>query len=280
MTMIITVDVERAAKRLDKQLSMRAGDQLSPEARDLAAQVGVQILDPEGRPLIPAAGQAPPPVAVTTSGGSAQIEPLDIGIATAPIRVYAVPAAVPTDGGPAQIEPLDIGIATAPIQVYAVPAAVERAPEPQPVAPEPATLIVETSELAAGVPAPRTPAPRTAPAWVRRRRQRAMQRPAARAGIILGRIVGSAEVQAAVDSRLRVVRIAEDAYVTRAARHLADLARLQLVHDPELDWLPGQEGMVVNPLESGGALTRRGPGIVRSNGIPIGGDHDPGTLGQ
>jgi hypothetical protein len=93
-------------------------------------------------------------------------------------------------------------------------------------------------------------------------------------GIIQGRIVGTPEIQAAVDAGLKQVSVAPGTWVTRAARHLAEQAGLAIDTGGRTD------GALVNPLQAGGAVTRTGPGVVAGGGIPIGGDHESGTLPQ
>jgi hypothetical protein len=92
------------------------------------------------------------------------------------------------------------------------------------------------------------------------------------AGTIQGRIVGTPEIQAAIEAGLRTVSVASGTWVTRAARHLAEQSGLAITNDGQTD------GTLVNPLQQGGATTRSGPGVVHEGGTPIGGDHDSGTL--
>jgi N-methylhydantoinase B len=91
-------------------------------------------------------------------------------------------------------------------------------------------------------------------------------------GTIQGRIVGTTEIRAAIAAGLRRVAVAPGAWVTRAARHLAEEAGVTIVAEAATD------GLLVNPLEDGGAITRSGPGVVRGGGLPIGGEHSSGTL--
>jgi hypothetical protein len=90
--------------------------------------------------------------------------------------------------------------------------------------------------------------------------------------VIQGRIVGTPEIQAAIDAGLHTVSVANGAWVTRAARHLADQAGVAITDDGQTG------GTLVNPLQHGGATTRSGAGVVHEGGTPIGGDHDSGTL--
>jgi hypothetical protein len=91
-------------------------------------------------------------------------------------------------------------------------------------------------------------------------------------GVIQGRIVGTPEIQAAIDAGVKSVSVASGAWVTRAARHLAEQSGLAITNDVQ----PGAP--LVNPLQQGGATTRLGPGVVHEGGTPIGGDHASGTL--
>jgi len=91
-------------------------------------------------------------------------------------------------------------------------------------------------------------------------------------GTIQGRIVGTSEIQAAIEAGVRRVSVAPGAWVTRAARHLAELNGISI------DARGTMNGTLVNPLQHGGSVTRAGPGVVKDGGLPIGGDHVSGTL--
>jgi N-methylhydantoinase B len=91
-------------------------------------------------------------------------------------------------------------------------------------------------------------------------------------GTIQGRIVGTTEIQAAIGAGVRRVTVAPGAWVTRAARHLAELNGIVISSESATN------GVLVNPLQHGGAVTREGSGVVREGGQPIGGEHFPGSL--
>ncbi len=65
MAVIITTDVERAARRTDKTLQLGQGDLVGPQARDLAARLGVRIAGPDepvGPPVAEASIQSATPL--------------------------------------------------------------------------------------------------------------------------------------------------------------------------------------------------------------------------
>jgi hypothetical protein len=100
-------------------------------------------------------------------------------------------------------------------------------------------------------------------------------------GLLLGRVIDSDEVRRAAEAGVRLVRIAPEAYVTRSARRAAAMLGVVLYPDSSLTEVDDRTkaGNVLNPISREPAITRRGAGIVRPGGIPIGGDHLSGTLG-
>lgn len=232
---IITIDVEKAAGRHDKRLVVPPGAIVSPDARALAAKLGVSILAEGEMQAAPAAAPAVRPLESAASSAS--------GPEFAPIPVISTP--------PTFVPP-----------IYAVPLA-----QPVPVV----VARPRSSIPVRNVPIENSRVDPTATA----------RRPALPLGIILGKTVRSADVRAARDAGFSLIRHPQAAYVTRAARHAAEMANLTLFADPDLriEGRPGGPGTVVNPLESGGAITRSGPGVMPRAGLPIGGDQIEGSLG-
>jgi hypothetical protein len=99
-------------------------------------------------------------------------------------------------------------------------------------------------------------------------------------GVLLGRVIDSREVRRAAEAGVRLVRIGPEAYVTRSARHLAATLGVVLYPDSSLMDIDDRTkaGKVVNPISLEPAITRQGAGMMHPGGIPIGGDHLPGTL--
>jgi N-methylhydantoinase B len=91
-------------------------------------------------------------------------------------------------------------------------------------------------------------------------------------GTIQGRIVGTSEIQAAIAAGIQKISVAPGAWVTRAARHLAELNGISI----DAEGVP--DGALLNPLQHRGTATRDGPGVVHGGGVPIGGEHVRGTL--
>ena len=318
MSVIITLDIERAARRFDKTLRLRPDDVVGPQARELAEKLGVRLIR-EGEPEPPAA--APP----TEYGAGVVPEPVrDLGQSQPPSP--EVRAGSDAEGGPAvrfvptatsgperpanPMERYGAGVVTDPVREIGRPApavpevevpAVPRVPPVAPAAPEQdsAGVVPEpVRDLGQPAPAPVTPPgegggaarpPRPAPTlfsrarpltWRERRQLRRGSAPGSRFGVILGRTVDSYEVRRAAEQGFRFVRITPEAYVTRAAQHVAAQLGVVLSPDPELLDASDrtQAGTVINPISREPAITRRGAGVVPAGGIPVGGDHLPGTL--
>ncbi|GIW12503.1 MAG: hypothetical protein KatS3mg061_3560 [Dehalococcoidia bacterium] len=350
MSVIITLDIERAARRFDKTLRVRPDDVVGPQARELAEKLGVRLIR-EGEPEPPAAapptgygagvvpdpvrnlGQPQPPspevragsgaggepavrfVPTATSGPERPANPMErygAGVVTDPVReigrpapavpeveVPAVPRVPPV--APAAPEQYGAGVVPDPVRNLgqsAPPPAATISPAFSPEQygagvvldpvrnlgqPEPAPLA--SPGESGGAARPPRPAPtlfsRTRPlTWRERRQLRRGSAPGSRFGVILGRTVDSYEVRRAAEQGFRFVRITPEAYVTRAAQHVAAQLGVVLSPDPELLEASDrtQAGTVINPISREPAITRRGAGVVPPGGIPVGGDHLPGTL--
>ncbi|MCS7001619.1 MAG: hypothetical protein NZ518_02105 [Dehalococcoidia bacterium] len=98
--------------------------------------------------------------------------------------------------------------------------------------------------------------------------------------IVLGRVIRSDSVYEAAAAGKTRLRALPDAYVTRSARRAMAVTGVVVIPDETLADArsPDRFRTALNPLEAGGAITRRGAGVMRTNGLPIGGDHLPGTL--
>jgi hypothetical protein len=223
---IITLDVERAAGRRDRRLVIPSDAVISPDARDLAAKLGVSIVTDTGSSVT---SPAPDPVAPPS-----QSEP-----PAAPLTAPAIP------------------------RTFVPPITSIALAQPVPVASSRGTIPVRN------VPIPDNTQKNEAP-----------RRPGLPLGIVLGKTVRSTDIEAAKRAGYMLVRHAETAYVTRAARHAAEIAMIRLFADPDLPIAgrPPGPGTVLNPLESGGAITRSGAGIVPNGGLPIGDDQIEGSL--
>lgn len=379
MTIIITTDVERAARRTDRTLRLGEGDVLGAEARALAERLGVRIVGPDGtvvvspappvaQPAPPSAAGAPaaarpaasvPPIQFATpapapnpveaarpsSGQPTEpeaswkpapnpVEALRRAMATPPepastsspapnpVEVLQRQAARPSgeqprDLGPAAVPPLPLerygaGQVLDPVREIgrpapqpasppppvrplseappsAAPAAaatvlpVQRIPVATPVEPTPGQGAAPSSATLAAPspPSPTLVSSRRPPSYRQRRRVARLSTAGSQMGVLLGRVIDSREVRRAAEAGVRLVRIGPEAYVTRSARRAAAMLGVVLYPDSSLSEVDDRTkaGNVLNPISREPAITRHGAGIVRPGGIPIGGDHVPGTLG-
>ncbi|MCS6800786.1 MAG: hypothetical protein RMM58_09385 [Chloroflexota bacterium] len=330
MTIIITTDVERAARRTDRTLRIGESDVVGPEARALAERLGVRIVRANGDVLV-APPAAPPPVTPppVSPAAPSPSPPSPHGVAPPPPPLAPAPNPVevlrrlreqsaggqPRESGPVSpvppprlpIEQYGAGRVTDPVQEIG-------RPTPRPASPPPIRFPSEVSSApaaepaatatvlpvqripvatpaeppAAAAPSPVAPPPsptlissRRPPTYRQRRRAARIGAPPSQMGIILGRIIDSREVRRAAEQGVRLVRVAPEAYITRAARRAAAVLGVVLYPDSSLNEVDDRTkaGTVLNPISLEPAITRRGPGIVHPGGLPIGGDHLPGTLG-
>ncbi|GIW06485.1 MAG: hypothetical protein KatS3mg060_1290 [Dehalococcoidia bacterium] len=343
MAIIITTDIERAARRTDRTLTIRQGDIVGPEARALAERLGVRIVGPDAPPPAPSLASqpasSPPPPPSTETGSLPNVppirrEPEDVpleGASAAPmpnpadilarLSTTSQPAApsslapLPLEGASAapMPNPADIlaRLSTSPQPTVApspnerdgagqvgqappppttppvgspteFPLPVRRIPIATPIAAEPERVTPPISRADAGPrPQPTLVSSRRPPSYRQRRQIARGSAPSTQLGVILGRVIDSQDVRRAAEARVRLVRIGPEAYVTRSARHVA--AQLGVVLYPDSNLLDVDDrtkaGRVLNPISREPAITRHGAGIMHPGGIPIGGDHLPGTLG-